>query len=297
MFRISNRNAMPLVSIVLPTHNGERYLSQAIESCLEQTYPHWELILVDDGSTDRTPELVAGYAAKDRRISSVRHPHNRRLPAALNTGFARARGKYFTWTSDDNCYRPEALAHMVVFLEEHRGVDVVYTDATYIDENNRPLRLMVAQDPEVLAFSNPIGACFLYHRYVHEQLGGYDESLFLAEDYDFWLRASRSFKLQPLNRDLYLYRWHLGSLTLQQKAKAKLAAEEALRRNLPHMRWLGKGLIASAYLDLGRAARKRKDWRAVRGYVVKALQSSPTLVFRQACEMVTRRAVRRESTV
>ena len=88
----------PLVSIVLPTHNGARYLEQAVQSCLDQTYRNWELIIVDDASTDETPALIARLVAADSRIRSIRNEVNQKLPGALNTGFAQARGEYLTWT-------------------------------------------------------------------------------------------------------------------------------------------------------------------------------------------------------
>ena len=106
----------------------------AIQSCLDQTYPNWELIIVDDASTDDTPVRIAQYVAGDSHLRSVRHETNRRLPAALNTGFSQAKGDYLTWTSDDNCYRPNALTEMVAFLESEPEVDIVYTDYTEIDE-------------------------------------------------------------------------------------------------------------------------------------------------------------------
>ena len=85
---------LPVVSIVLPTYNGSTYLGEAIESCLAQTYPAWELIIVDDCSTDATPALLAQYAARDQRIRVIRHEENRKVPGALNTGHAAARGSY-----------------------------------------------------------------------------------------------------------------------------------------------------------------------------------------------------------
>ena len=118
----------PLVSIVLPTHNGARYIEQAIQSCLDQTYPNIEIIIVDDASTDETPELLARIAAGNHRIRVIRHTQNQRLPGALNTGFANAKGDYLTWTSDDNLYEPEAIQLMVSGLEARPDVGFVYCD-------------------------------------------------------------------------------------------------------------------------------------------------------------------------
>lgn len=97
----------PKVSIVLPTYNGARYLRQSIDSCLGQTYRNLELIVVDDASTDTTPEIIRSY--QDPRIRVIRHEKSKMLPESLNTGFRAVSGDYLTWTSDDNYYVPEAI--------------------------------------------------------------------------------------------------------------------------------------------------------------------------------------------
>jgi len=270
----------PLVSIVLPTYNGSRYLDQAVRSCLDQTYPAWELIIVDDASTDDTPVRIARYVAEDPRVRSVRHERNRRLPGALNTGFAQAKGDYLTWTSDDNCYRPPALTEMVAWLESNPAVDIVYADYTIMDEEGCARQYVAVGDPEALGNRNCIGPCFLYRRRVQETLGGYAEDLFLVEDYEFWLRAAASFRFQPLHRDLYLYRRHGASLTQRQLAQVHLAAEEALKRHLPKPQ-LGKALRAQGYLRLARMAHAREDWAMARAYLFQALRYDPWAVMRQ----------------
>lgn len=241
----------PLVSIVLPTYNGARYLREAIQSCLEQTYSHWELILVDDTSTDETPAIIKEYTDLDARIRALRHDHNRKLPAALNTGFAVAHGEHLTWTSDDNRYRPHALATLVAFLEERPDVDVVYTDYTVINEAGQPLRAVQVEEPEALPFRNPIGACFLYRAAVAQKVGVYAEDLFRAEDYDFWLRAAGVCRLAPLHEDLYEYRLHGASLNMSQSPQCHVASARAQLRNLPGMDWLDDATRARAHLLAG----------------------------------------------
>ncbi|MFC1836729.1 glycosyltransferase family 2 protein [Thermodesulfobacteriota bacterium] len=211
-----DRMSGPLVSIVLPTYNGERYLADAVESCVEQTYDKWELIIVDDASKDRTPDIIAAYVKKDSRIRSFRHRENCKLPAALNTGFAHARGDLLTWTSDDNLYREEALSVMVEHLDNNPSVDIVYCDFSLIDDSGDLIGHVVNREPDRLSYGNCCGACFLYRVSVQEALGGYNEDLFLAEDYDFWLRASATFTLHHLSCDLYLSRVHPDSLSSTQ---------------------------------------------------------------------------------
>ncbi|MRS04737.1 glycosyltransferase, partial [bacterium] len=128
-----------LVSIVLPVHNGERYVETAIQSVLDQTYPHFELIVVDDGSTDGTPSIVDSLVQKDQRIT-VLHQSNLKLPGALNAGFAAAHGEFFTWTSDDNLLLPEFLEKMVVCLQRHPDWHMIYANMDLIEETGAPLK-------------------------------------------------------------------------------------------------------------------------------------------------------------
>jgi len=269
----------PLVSIVLPTYNGASgYLDEAVQSCLDQTYSNWELIIVDDASTDDTPAHIAQYVAKDSRIRSVRHETNRKLPAALNTGFSRAKGEYLTWTSDDNCYRPNALAEMVEFLKSRPEVGIVYTDFTVIDQTGNPVQSVAVSEMGNLVTGNCIGPCFLYRRSIQERLGGYAEDLHLAEDYDFWLRASACFQLQPLHKDLYLYRRHSYSLTSLQGKRAYLVACEALKRNLPHLQWVNREMRAAGYLRLAMAEQARCNIPEARRCLLWAIYYSPQII-------------------
>ena len=94
----------PKISVVLPVYNGERYLRESLDSILAQTMGDFELIVVDDCSTDATSVILAEYAVRDSRIRIIRNAENQKLPRSLNIGFAEARGEYLTWTSDDNVY-------------------------------------------------------------------------------------------------------------------------------------------------------------------------------------------------
>lgn len=252
----------PRVSIVLPVHNGERYLAEAVRSCCDQTWQDWELILADDASTDRSPQLVAEAAARDARVRPLRLEPNRRLPGALNAGFRMARGELLTWTSDDNLYRPAALAEMVAALDARAEADIVYADYTILPPAPRePFLWRVGEVRDLLQITAAaIGACFLFRRRVLRALGGYAEDLFLAEDYDFWLRAAIRFTFLPLHKDLYLYRWHEGSLTQRRAAERRAAGQRALRRSLRRLPWATKREKAERYLFLARQARARGDY-------------------------------------
>ena len=266
----------PLISIVLPTYNGSRYLREAIESCLIQTYQNWELILVDDCSTDATPAIIAEYVAHDSRIKLIRHAHNMKLPAALNTGHAAAAGAYLIWTSDDNRFRPDAIEEMTTFLEQNPTVGLVYADCVIIDEHGRYVRNYPAQPASRLAYLNALGGCIMYRRTVYEAIGEYDSDLILAEDYDYWLRAYRYFELAPLHKVLYEYRKHERSLTsISQRAAVNASVERSLRRHLPYLGRSSPQERARGWIVCGTIAARRRALLYAASAYIRALGAAP----------------------
>lgn len=216
-----------LISIVLPTYNGQNYIGEAIQSILNQTYKNWELLIVNDCSTDDTPSILETYAKQDARIKIIHNFVNKKLPASLNIGFNEAKGQYFTWTSDDNKYRPEALERLRQALCEEK-YDLVFSNYDIIDENGKFIRerICMGKSTDEIFYGNIVGASFLYKREVQKALGGYAEDKFLVEDYDFWLRAYQQFKFRHINENLYEYRIHDGSLT---KTRVEKIAEATIK--------------------------------------------------------------------
>ncbi len=200
----------PKVSIILPTYNGEKYLKASIQSCLSQTHRNIELIVVDDCSTDSTPEIIRSFS--DPRIKYIRNQTNQRLPRSLNIGFRSASGDYLTWTSDDNEFLPHAIEEMVWFLAEHKDVGFVYTDVImrYLETGETQLRRLSDINLEK---ENNIGACYLYRKEVYQAVGDYDPRLEWVEDYDYWIRIAKKFQVRHYPKALYIYGDHIQSLT------------------------------------------------------------------------------------
>lgn len=252
----------PLISIVLPVYNGARYLPESLASVVAQTYPHWELVCVDDTSTDATPDILAQWAAREPRIRVIRHETNKRLPGALNTGFAAARGDLLTWTSDDNHYRPQALERLAAQLVDDPALGFVYSDYALMDEDGQMTGLVTPPAPEGLIFAKEGLPSFLYRRSVYERVGDYASDLFLAEDYDYWLRVLASgARMRPLHETLYEYRRHAQSLTDTRRASGIAAAERSLLRNMPALTWQYPHLRGAIYLQLASLC----SWRGQRG--------------------------------
>jgi len=217
------------VSIVLPTHNGSRYLRQSIESCLAQSYDNLELIVVDDGSAEDIRGLVGEFT--DPRLRFVRKEPNQGLPAALNTGFELASGAYLTWTSDDNYYQPDAIERLLRFLQRHPAFGFVYSSVYIVDDRQpgRPIKTRRALPPADLKRQNSVGACFLYRREVYESVGLYNSDAVLVEDYDYWVRVASRFRMQRLLAPLYYYRYHDKSLTSQYSSDEVARRFDAVR--------------------------------------------------------------------
>lgn len=283
----------PVISIVLPVYNGARYLHEAIACIISQTFTDWELILVDDGSTDETPDIIARFCEQDERIISVRNETNLNLPASLNKGFGMARGQYFTWTSHDNQYRPNALEAMHQFLVDHPDADLVYADYAHLNEAGKVTGYTRVPIPERLVMKSSVGACFLYKRIIHERIGGYDVSKVLVEDYDFWLRASMQFKLVPLSQDLYLYRFHPNSLTTTRRKAIMEKRAALLHELLPKLPWASPRDLALGYLHLADIAFAFDAPAKPKYYVLQAIKANPITVMRHVVRVTIMDPLRR----
>lgn len=221
---------MPTVSIVLPTHNRANYLSQAVESIKAQTYRDWELIIVDDASTDETAQLVDEFAQSDQRIRAVRNPYNEKVAGSLNHGFSLAQGELLTWTSDDNLFKPEALDVLVKMIP---GSDFVYSEMTLIDDVGQRVGNVNAIPPTQILLANVLRGCFLYTRRVKDRVGDYDKQWFLVEDWDYWIRSLKAgFKFKAVPDNLYEYRIHGGSMAEMRKHEIDEQIEKLMRHHL-----------------------------------------------------------------
>lgn len=218
-----------LVSIVLPTYNGKDFLRKSIESCLNQTYTNIELIIINDCSIDATEQIILSYT--DSRIKYIKNETNQRLPKSLNIGFENALGDYLTWTSDDNFFDIRAVEKMVLELESQK-VDLVCASYFTIDNNGAITgKRSVGKQADVL-IDNVVKACFLYKKEVHQKLNGYNPTLFLVEDYDFWIRATyENYKFYQLSEKLYYYRFHDNSLTETRRNDISKALLNLLKKH------------------------------------------------------------------
>ena len=242
---------------------------------------------MDDASTDDTLQRMEHYRKRDTRITIARHPINLKLPAALNTGFALARGELLTWTSDDNVFRQSALEEMASFLNFNPGVDLVYTDHSIIDSSGLEMQQIKVGRPEELGLSNCLGACFMYRRALMETVGEYRSDMFLVEDYDYWLRCALTAKLAPLHRDLYLRREHDQSLSSLHPERVQKQTRKVLLANLPNMGRAHRTMRAFANIQLAKLYLASKDNPTSRRRLLNALQTNPFRAMSQLPSLIS----------
>jgi glycosyltransferase involved in cell wall biosynthesis len=289
---------MPAVSVIMPAYNVEEYLRQAAESALRQTFTDLELILVDDGSRDSTPEIADGIRRLDPRVRVIAQP-NAGLAGARNTAMAAAAGNVFALLDSDDFWEPEFLASQMALLAASPEIDLVSGNAWYLGgwKNGQLARPCPETRPpitleQLILDEEAVFVMTVFRRRVYETIGGFDASLRTNEDYDYWLRAAAAgFRFERNPRPLAHYRRRDDSLSASEvrmvagilrvfdKARAYCAegtsARKVLERQIAHFETELE--IAHAREALTRGDRDG----AVRA--LTALQSlSPTLKHRAA---------------
>jgi len=233
------------ISVVMAVYNGTRFLREAIESVLGQNFSDFEFIIVDDGSTDETPEILASYA--DPRIRVLRNHENLGLAASLNRGIERARGEYLARMDADDISRAQRFARQVGFLEQHPEVILLGTAYEEVDEQGRVVRygdLPLANNElqtELLLRNRFCHGVVMMRRKALIRAGGYDEAFEQSQDYDLWLRLAELGEIANLPEYLYAWRRHPGSVgrlhESQQTGRAELAQRRAWRRRSCSLRF------------------------------------------------------------
>jgi len=240
------------VSVVLPVRDGERFVHEAVESVLAQTYADLELIVVDDGSTDATPEILRGF--RDERLRVLRQ-EPAGLVAALQCGVTEARAPLVARMDADDVSEPARLERQVELLERRPRVGMVATWTAVIDEEGHELRREVLPPAHAdlarrLLLRNPFQhGSVVVRREALEAAGSYRDDYGANEDYDLWRRLARSWELACVPEVLYRYRVHAGAVT--QTDSERIARRERLRAEL----W--RDYDARAYDVRGTIARAR----------------------------------------
>lgn len=207
---------MPKVSVVIPTYNHAQYIGDAIQSVLNQDYNSFEIIMINDGSTDNTREVVAQFGDQVRCIWQ----ENQGLSAARNTGIRVASGDLIGLLDADDIYEPYFLSTLVTMLQANPDADGIYCGYRFVDDQNTPLAQVEARSiPPDQLYQALISGNFLVpesmlaRRHCYEAVGPFDESLRACEDWDIWLKMARQFKIIGTNKVLTRHRVLSGSMS------------------------------------------------------------------------------------
>jgi len=232
---MSSTRQNPKVTVLMSVYNGEKYLREAIESILNQTFKDFEFLIINDGSTDRTAEILQSY--DDPRIKIINNEKNIGLTKSLNKGLKMARGEYIARMDADDISMPERLEKEVDFLETHRDYAVVGTFVKILNEHSGVIRLLdrpveYAQIREFFRRDNCIahGSAMIRKNCILD-VGFYDESMERSQDYDLWLRLSEKYRLANIPEYLYIWRNHNENIEAKYMDEQKIFVVLAMVKN------------------------------------------------------------------
>lgn len=299
-------NKAPL-SVILPVYNGERYIAKAIDSVLEQSYENFELIIINDGSTDTTAAVLDQYS--DRRIRVITQ-ENHGLVASLNRAIKVAEGAYIARHDADDWSDPYRLEKQISYLESHPNAVIVGSSIKVMDQSDRVLHehRVLLNDAELrqeLLVRSPFAhGSVIFKRKAALEAGLYEKAYWPAEDYEFWLRLSAYGDLANIDEPLYFYREHPEGISSTQQAEQQAKVNEIQRlawqsapeliktirtasyASLPHGNIRIQRIMSNVSLSYNRAL-KEKNY-LVAGRLLKSIAINP-IVYRKVASKIKRR--------
>jgi len=216
----------------MPVYNGEKYLAKAIDSVLAQTYPDFELVIVDDGSTDGSAKILEKYAAADKRIRVLYNERNMGIVFTRNRSFSESDSEYIAILDHDDIALPDRLKKQMDFLDSHREFGMVGSWVEQIDENDKPNGIIWKYDVDtdkissLMLFSNYFAQSAVTIRKKALPVIPYRQDYIYAEDYDLWTRMAEKWKVWNLPKILVKYRVHTAGIT---KTKPNFSINAAIK--------------------------------------------------------------------
>jgi glycosyltransferase involved in cell wall biosynthesis len=274
-------NKNPKVSVIIPTYNRAHLIGRAIQSVLNQTYQDFELIVVDDGSTDNTNEVIKEFSQKDKRILYIKHDKNKGGSAARNTGIKAARGEYIAFQDSDDEWLPEKLEKQMGILEKvSQEVGVVYTGFWRIKEDKKkytPSDKVLKKEGDIhneLLKGNFITTqSIIVRKECFKEMGYFDESLPRLQDWELVLRLSEKYKFKFIDEPLLCSYYNDESISADNNALIN-ALEIILTKH--HSYFIQhKKILAIHYFKLGINLCINSNFEKGKQYLLKALKYNP----------------------
>jgi len=209
------REMKPKISVIMPVYNNEKYLVEAIESILHQTYSHFEFIIIDDCSTDKSWKIIKKYATKDKRIKAFRNEKNLKIVKTRNKGFKEcsSTSKYFAIMDGDDISLASRFEEEIKFLEENKDFALVGSHNIIINEEGKEIgfrRYPVSWDEikKLMTRYNPIAqpVAMIRAEVLRKEIGFYNEKYTRCQDYELWCRIGTKHKIGNINKALLRYR-------------------------------------------------------------------------------------------
>ncbi len=242
---------MPKVSVVMASYNHEKYIRECIQSILDQTYHDFEFIITDDGSQDRSVEIIQGF--NDPRINLYTHVVNKGACVAANLGIRKASGQYIAIVNSDDAWEHTKLEQQVDFLDKHPEIGAVFTMMTFIDESSKPIlekqhwytSVFQATNKSRFAWLNQFfckGNCLchpsvLIRKKCYDEIGLLDERMASLPDFDMWIRLCLKYEIHIMNSRLVRFRLRDNDMNASGANKGNL-----LRANFEYFRILNNYL-------------------------------------------------------
>ena len=250
-----------LISIIIPTYNRADMLDNSINSVRKQTYKNWELIIVDDASTDRTEDVIRKHMAEDARIRYIKNDTNTGANATRNRGIKESSGEYIAFLDDDDRWDPDKISLQYNYFMENPVIGVVYCGYRYINLNTE--KIVRIESPRyvgdvsvILLRNNFIGSSVpLFKRECFDIAGQFDEELTSCQDWDMWIRIAQVFHFSYINKVLVDITVHGHQISVNLKSKIesrhKLLKkyEYLLKKNRPMLAHYCKRLAILYTLD------------------------------------------------
>lgn len=281
---------MSKVSVIIPTFNRSHLIGKTIDSVLNQTYRNFEIIVIDDGSTDNTREVVRSYGDVVRYFKQT----NSGVAAARNTGIAMSEGEYISFLDSDDTFLPDNLEIKMAFFKNHTNESWVYSDWQYVDERgdllqtgsqkynyaNRQLNGIIFN--ELIYHRNFISPCtVVLKKLIFKDIGYFDASILSLEEYDLWIRISLKYPVNYINEVLTYTTIHSGSLSedfskwVQGNARIIDKLDGILPETFDNKKKFLNRMHADKFTFLGRDFSIKKNYRKAMGAYWNSIKRLP----------------------
>jgi glycosyltransferase involved in cell wall biosynthesis len=270
----------PTVSVIIPTYNRANLIEKAIRNVLNQTYQDFEIIVIDDGSTDNTREIIRSF--NDKRVKYIKkYKKNKGISVARNVGIKMARGKYFALLDSDDEWLPEKLDKQIKILQDGSSeLGVVYSNLCYIDENGKNMNKLRNPKKEGYIYEDLLGenyvgppSTLLIRKECFHKVGLFDNLLNAMEDWDMWIRIAKYYRFSLIKIPLVKYRLHSNQLSINLRVK-NIAANRILVKYANELE-IRRGAHSKHYFYMGNRFCHMEKTKEGQRYLLKAISLCP----------------------